>query len=135
MAYPNVALKGRRAFCGVSDIVEPNKEWKTFKHELTGREWDYAFRRLFYTWSPDMTKGQFQDWVEIANRDQTAGWITPAIYGSPLMAPRISFGWKKALDERLSALLPDAKQRYELNYAGFTRRQGGIIAPDAAGGG
>ena len=48
VCYPNVMLKDRAVyFCGVSDIIEPKKEWRKFKRELTGKEWDYDFRRLF----------------------------------------------------------------------------------------
>ena len=48
ICYPAVQLAGREVhFLGVSDIVEPRKDWKEFKFKLTGREWDYDFRRLF----------------------------------------------------------------------------------------
>ena len=40
-------------FVGVSDVLEPNPAWRKFKRELTGQQWDYDFRRLFYTWTPD----------------------------------------------------------------------------------
>src|SRR5439155_16768503 len=78
VCYPNVALKNRAVhFCGVSDIVEPNQKWRAYKKELTGRDWDYDFRRLFYTWTPDITREKFRDWIEIASRDKTGGWISP----------------------------------------------------------
>jgi hypothetical protein len=68
-------------FCGVSDIVEPYPEWRAFKKELTGQGWDYDFRRLFYTWTPDITRARFRPWVEIASRDKTGGWLFPADHG------------------------------------------------------
>lgn len=128
LAYPVVALQDRVVyFVGASDIVEPDQKWKTFKHELTGREWDYVFRRLFYTWSPDITKGQFQDWIEIANRDKTGGLILP---GDLWIAPdgTAHIVWEeRALDERLrKTFFPEAKQRYELNYA--VLREGKILS-------
>jgi hypothetical protein len=60
----------------ISDIIEPVKEWRDFKRKLTGREWDYDFRRLFYTWTPDITRQAFGRPVEIASREKTAGHIT-----------------------------------------------------------
>lgn len=117
--YPNVALKGRAVyFCGVSDIEEPNPEWRAYKKELTGRNWDYDFRRRFYTWTPDVTKTKFQPWVEIASREKTCGWIMP---GDLWVAPDgvVHLLWlERALDERLRAkFFPDAKQSHALNYA------------------
>jgi hypothetical protein len=57
VCYPDVVLKNRAVhFCGVSDIVEPYPEWRACKKQLTGNEWDYDFRRLFYTWTPDITR-------------------------------------------------------------------------------
>ena len=60
ICYPAVQLKNRAVhLLGVSDIVEPNKIWQDYKFNLTGRKWDYDFRRLFYTWSSDITTGKF----------------------------------------------------------------------------
>jgi len=117
--YPNVAITNRAVhFCGVSDIAEPNLTWRAFKKELTGRKWDYDFRRLFYTWTDDITTGQFKPWVEIASREKTCGWITP---GDLWIAPDgdVHIVWtERALDERLrEKFFPDAKQSQALNYA------------------
>ncbi|MFH1743553.1 MAG: hypothetical protein ABIH23_31505 [bacterium] len=119
VCYPNVALKDRAVhFCGVSDIVEPYNVWRDYKRELTGRKWDYDFRRLFYTWSDDITTGKFHDWVEISSRDKTAGWISP---GDLYVAPDgdVYVMWtERAIDERLrEKFFPDQKQCYTLYYA------------------
>jgi hypothetical protein len=128
VCYPNVVLKNREVhFCGVSDIVEPNPEWRAFKKQLTGREWDYDFRRLFYTWSPDITTGKFEPWVEVASREKTCGWINP---GDLWAAPNgdVHILWtERALDERLrEKFFPNEKQRHTLNYA--VLREGKIIS-------
>lgn len=119
ICYPNVMLKNRAVhFCGVSDIVEPYEKWRAYKKELTGREWDFDFRRLFYTWSDDIVSGDFHSWVEIASRDATCGWIGPCDLwvGDD---GRVHVLWtERALDERLRArFFPEAKQSYSLNYA------------------
>ena len=119
VCYPNVALKNRAVhFCGVSDIVEPYQRWRDFKKQLTGREWDYDFRRLFYTWTPDVITGKFKDWIEIASRDKTAGWISPGdLWVAPDGAAHIVWS-ERAIDERLrEKFFPDAKQSHALNYA------------------
>ena len=119
VCYPNVALKDRAVhFCGVSDIIEPNKQWRAYKKEITGRQWDYDFRRLFYTWTPDITSEGFRPWVEIASREKTCGWINP---GDLWLAPDggVHIVWtERALDERLrEKFFPDEKQSHALNYA------------------
>lgn len=119
VCYPNVAVKDRAVhFCGVSDIVEPNETWRAFKKELTGRKWDYDFRRLFYTWTNDITTEAFRPWVEIASRESTCGWISP---GDLFLAPdgKVHILWtERALDERLRAkFFPEAQQSHSLNYA------------------
>lgn len=119
VCYPNVALKDRAVhFCGVSDIIEPNETWGAFKKELTGREWDYDFRRLFYTWTPDITSEPFRPWVEIASREKTCGWVTP---GDLWIAPNgdVHLLWtERALDERLrEKFFPSVRQSHTLNYA------------------
>jgi hypothetical protein len=102
----------------VSDIVEPYPEWRDFKRQLTGQQWDYDFRRLFFTWCPDITTGKFQDWIEIASRDKTCGWIMP---GDLWVGPdgAVHLVWtERALDERLrEKFFPEAKQSHSINYA------------------
>jgi hypothetical protein len=128
VCYPNMALRNREVhFCGVSDIVEPNEAWRAFKKQLTGREWDYDFRRLFYTWSRDITTGKFEPWVEIASREKTCGWINP---GDLWAAPNgdVHILWtERALDERLRPkFFPGEKQSHALNYAVI--RQGTVLS-------
>lgn len=119
VAYPNVLLRDRAVhFCGVSDIVEPNAAWRAFKKELTGRDWDYDFRRLFYTWSRDILTGQFAEWVEVASREATCGWITPGDLW--LDADNlVHLVWaERAIDERLrERFFPQARQSHAINYA------------------
>lgn len=127
ICYPNVALKDRAVhFCGVSDIVEPYAKWRQFKQKLTGRQWDYDFRRLFYTWSRDIMTGRFEDWVEIASRDKTCGRIMP---GDLWIAPdgAVHIVWtERAIDERLQEqFFPDAQQSHAMNYA--TVRDGTVV--------
>jgi hypothetical protein len=117
--YPTVMLRNRAVyFCGVSDIIEPKKEWRKFKRELTGKEWDYDFRRLFFTWSDDITTGKFNDWIEVASREDTCGWIFPSdLWAGP--NGKVHIIWtERALDERLrEKFFPGAKQSHSLNYA------------------
>ena len=118
VCYPNVALRNRAVyFCGVSDIVEPYPEWRAYKKQLTGQEWDYDFRRLFYTWSDDITTGKFHDWVEIASRDKTCGGVAPGdLWPAPDGAVHVIWT-ERALDERLRAkFFPQARQSHALNY-------------------
>ncbi len=127
VAYPNVLLRNRAVhFCGVSDIVEPNPEWRAFKKQLTGRDWDYDFRRLFYTYSRDIELGAFADWVEVASREATCGWITPG----DLWLDRedvVHLVWtERAIDERLrERFFPRARQSHAIQYARL--RSGEII--------
>lgn len=128
VCYPDVALRNREVhFCGVSDIIEPNPEWRAFKKQLTGRDWDYDFRRLFYAWSPDITTGKFEPWVEIASREKTCGWVNP---GDLWAAPNgdVHILWtERALDERLRAkFFPSEKQSHSLNYA--VLRKGKVVS-------
>jgi hypothetical protein len=119
VCYPNVMMKDRAVyFCGVSDIIEPKKAWREYKKEITGREWDYDFRRLFFTWNDDITRGEFHPWVEIASREETCGWIMPA---DMWVAPdgNVHLLWtERAIDERLrEKFFPEVKQSHSLNYA------------------
>jgi hypothetical protein len=119
ICYPDVQIKGRAVyFFGISDIVEPYPEWRAFKKQLTGRDWDYDFRRLFYTWTPDVTREKFRPWVEIASRDKTCGWISPGdLWVGPDGAVHLVWS-ERAIDPRLrKKFFPNAEQSYAVNYA------------------
>jgi len=119
VCYPNVALAGRAAyFCGVSDVVEPYAKFRKYKKEITGRDWDYDFRRLFFTWTPDVTAEKFRPWLEIASRDKTCGWIMPGdLWVGPDGAVHLLWS-ERAIDERLrEKFFPEAKQSHALGYA------------------
>jgi hypothetical protein len=119
VCYPNVALKNRAVhFFGVSDIVEPYQAWREFKKQITGNEWDYDFRRLFYTWTTDVTTEPFHEWIEITSRDKTCGWVWPSdLWVAPDKAVHLLWT-ERAIDERLrEKFFPEAKQSQLLNYA------------------
>lgn len=127
VCYPNVMLEDRAVhFCGVSDINEPYEKWRAYKKKITGRDWDFDFRRLFYTWTPDVTTEEFRSWVEIASRDKTCGWIFPCdLWAGP--DGRVHVLWsERAIDTRLrEEFFPDAKQSQALNYA--VVREGEVV--------
>jgi hypothetical protein len=119
ICYPNVMIKDRAVyFCGVSDILEPNKEWRDYKRELTGKEWDYDFRRLFFTWTDDITKNKFNSWIEVASREETCGWISPCDLRVDHEGIVHLLWSERAIDERLrEKFFPEKMQSHSLNYA------------------
>lgn len=75
--YPQVELRHRAAHVlAIGDIVEPIEERRRYKHEQTKRDWDYVFRRLFYTWTPDAATTDFVAPIEVENLDETGGHIS-----------------------------------------------------------
>lgn len=75
--YPQAAVRNRAAHVlAIGDIVEPNRQWREYKREQTKREWDYVFRRLFYTSTPDVARTEFAPPVELDTVEATAGHIT-----------------------------------------------------------
>ncbi len=75
--YPQVALRNRAAHVmAIGDIVEPKEEWRKYKSEKTGSKWDYVFRRLFYTYTPDVAGKPFIAPMEIETVEDTCGHIT-----------------------------------------------------------
>jgi hypothetical protein len=74
--YPQAALRGRAAWVmAVSDVVEPNEEWRAHKRQVTGNDWDYDFRQLYFTWTPDVTAAPFSPILTVASVDETCGHI------------------------------------------------------------
>ncbi len=106
VCYPTVALRDRAVhFFGVSDIFEPRADWRAETERLTGRHWDYDFRKLFYTWTPDITSGGFRPWIEVASREATCGWLSPAdLWLGPDGSVHLLWT-ERAIDERLRKVL------------------------------
>ncbi|MGB9642757.1 MAG: hypothetical protein ACP5JO_05695 [Candidatus Ratteibacteria bacterium] len=74
LCYNNIQIKNRAVFIfGTSDIIEPVPEWRQYKRSITGREWDYDLRRVFFSFTLDITHEPFRYWTEISNREKTAG--------------------------------------------------------------
>lgn len=74
--YPQVSLRNRRLdLMAISDIVEPVTAWREYKFEQTKQEWDYVFRILHYTWTPDAVRRPLCEPVEVANVEPTGGHI------------------------------------------------------------
>ena len=131
LCYPNVIMRDRAVhFFGVGDIVEPIPEWRREKHRITGRDWDYVFRRLFYATTPDVTGQPFGEWVEIANSDATGGstrncdiWVAPD--GS------VHLLWAQTnIDTRLrDRFFPGQQIEHSLEYA--VVRQGKVESQQA----
>ena len=83
--YPQAALEGGAAYVlAVGDIREPVKEWADYKYAQTKQDWDYVFRILHFSSTPDIRAKEFAPPIAIANVDATAGalgnqdlWIAP----------------------------------------------------------
>lgn len=119
ICYPTVALKDRAVyFFGISDIAETNPAWHERKKQMTGQDTDWVLRRLFFTWSDDIRTGQFHQWIEIASREDTAGWLRPCDLSVDADGNVHLLWLERALDERLqSEFFPLEKQSHTLNYA------------------
>ena len=76
-AYPQVAMrKGAAHVLAIGDIVEPNEEWRKLKMEKTKAAWDYVFRRLFYTYTPDLARKPFATPLEADTVEADGGHIS-----------------------------------------------------------
>jgi hypothetical protein len=74
--YPQVALHNCSAHVmAIGDIVEPVAEWRKLKYEKLKRDWDYVFRRLFYTYTNDIRSADFCEPTEIDTVEKTCGHI------------------------------------------------------------
>lgn len=119
LCYSNVALRNRKVFFfATADVVEPVEEWKAHKLAVSGSQWDYVFRRLFFCWSDDITQEKFHPWIEIANLDKTAGYIrNQDLWLSP--DGSVYLLWtEKAIDERLrEKFFPKERQEWSIRCA------------------
>ena len=119
ICYPAIQVNDRAVhFCGVSDVPEPYKKFKDAKQAARPRSLDFDFRRLFYTWTPDIANEDFGGWVEVSSRDATCGLLKPMD-----LCIRDDGGvhliWtEQALDTDIrERFYPDEKQSWALMYA------------------
>ena len=76
VGYPLSAIRNRNVhFVGTSDIDEPNQVWMDYKREVTGQNWDFDFRILYHTETPDIATTPFSTPLEVENVDDTSGHI------------------------------------------------------------
>ena len=74
--YPDVVLTNRAVhFVGGSAY----NKWARVQDnpDLMGRKWGSRWRRLHYTWTPDITKQPFAKWLVLASTEDTGGWLFP----------------------------------------------------------
>ncbi len=115
--YPDVCIRDRAVhFCGAPaydtwDRVKDNRE-------LMGRKWGSRWRRLLYTWTPDITSEPFREFVEIANTFESGGWLFPGdLWVAPDGAAHIVW-FEHPIHWRLrSDHFPDIKRVLYLKYA------------------
>jgi len=123
LCYPNAFLKGKAAYIlGQSDVLEPYHKWR---EHVSGHTFD--LRRLFVSWTPDLTAEPFRPWVEIASRDATGGIVYPhdvCVDG----AGNMHLLWYEiAYDEGIRrSFFPDKEQETELHYGVF--RDGALVS-------
>lgn len=59
--YPNLYVRGGAAhIAAVSDIREPVQAWQDAKYKKFQRHWDFAYRHIYYSWTPDARTGGFE---------------------------------------------------------------------------
>ena len=124
--YPQVALReGAAHVLAIGDIVEPNEEWRKYKRQKTGREWDYVFRRLFYTWTPTIAETDFAEPLELENLDATAGYIRNLDLWVDSRGGAHILYLKKPVQSALlrDAFFPEEKMTTSLEYAVLRRGQ------------
>ena len=67
---------GEVHFVGAAPLWEPVAAWHEFKMDkgLTLRpDWDYVFRRLYYSATPDVTQSPFAPWLLLTRVEELAG--------------------------------------------------------------
>ncbi len=119
LCYNNVQLKDRAVYVfGTSDIPEPNHEWRQYKKKITGKEWDFDFRRVFFSFTSDITKEPFRYWIEISGREKTAGNARNCDLFVDDKGIVHLLWMEKSCDERLrEKFFPDEPLVYSLRYA------------------
>jgi len=74
--YPQVVLRNRTAHVlAIGDIHEPVKAYRELKGGKEGRFPGFVFRRLFYTFNPDVGHASFEPALEVDSVEDSGGAI------------------------------------------------------------
>lgn len=125
MNYPNVAIRDRAVhFFGNSAF----DQWERMPDVGDShRKWGSRFRKLFYTWSDDITTGKFADWIEIDNCYKTGGWLfTCDLYLAPDGDVHMLWHENPIHAGLRRERFPDIKRVWNLKYA--VLRRGEVVA-------
>ena len=72
--YASVHVRDRRVHVfAVSDIAEPVAEWREAKFRVRQIAHDFAFRRLYYTWTPDILEQGLREPLLVDSVDNQPG--------------------------------------------------------------
>lgn len=119
--YQNVALRdGACQVQAVGDVVESNTEWSAWKKANGHRgEWDYVFRRLFYTCNLDIATQPFSAPIEINNVDATASVLRNLDFyvDKDGAAHSLYFKQNVEIPEMRDIFFPDTPLTASLEYA------------------
>jgi hypothetical protein len=117
--YPQVALRRRAAHVlAIGDIVEPRPQWREHKKAKSGAAWDYVFRRLFYTWTPDIADRPFSEPVEVDSVEETGGHILNLdLWLDPRGAAHLLYLKTNTTPVLRDRFFPDLKIRTTLEHA------------------
>ena len=118
--YANAQMRdGRVHLAAVSDIQEPVPEWRAAKFRKFDRHWDYAYRNLYYTWSPNVLEGGFGEPLVVDSIEERPGHIrnldllVDAGGTAHLLYLKKSFQYGFLRDE----FFPDEPMRVVIGYA------------------
>ena len=114
--YPTVVLRNRALhFAGAAAY----NRWARVKtRDLAGRRYGNRWRRLFYTWTPDITKRGFSKWIEIGSTHETGGWLFPGdLWVDDAGIAHIAWFEAPVNEELREIHFPDLKSVFALKYA------------------
>ncbi len=126
--YPNLYVRGGEAhIAAVSDIKEPVQAWRDAKYRVFQRHWDYAFRHIYYSWTPDARKRGFETSLLIDSIEDRPGsarnldLIVDVDGTAHLLYVKNRFQYEFLRDE----FFPDEPMAVEIGYAQV--KQGRLI--------
>jgi len=118
--YPNVVLKNRAVYFVGAAAYNKWAHVKTM--DLAGRRYGNRWRRLFYTWTPDITTRGFSKWLELASTHETGGWLFPGdLWVDDQGVAHIAWFEAPVNEELREKHFPDLKIVYSLQYAQIKR--------------